>query len=605
MRIEMPPLQLTGEAPLLAQLPAGARIKVRIGEVNQQDGSVMLRLQDGSQVRAQVAPGAQLAQGQAVMVEVASAGENRTVLRILNPATETAQGLQGREAAWAALLEGAGNSLPELPQGTSIAALAHALAKLGVSIRPKTAQQALEIMAKLPGATPQAAAFFSADAALPNQAALQAFLALDAGQTLDHTALQALAQNLEPAAAPESPPAPATDRPATPIIPATQGEATQAAAPASTMDSTPPSVLTDTTVPQTAAAQDNPMPTPITNPASQLDAPTGTAPDIVIDAPPKTPLPSVQPDGAAAPAIPAVIKGDTPAPQALAAQSATPPAAAPPPQAQPVAADPISIAPSAAQASDTSLPPMQNTGNAPAVPIAHAPSPRPLITAAESTPLPATAAHAVVGKADLPALLPKLLSLAVQLREQPAQQVAQGLRSAAQGFSQAAHALAESEAAMAGAPAAQQAATALAQAADLSQQVQRFAYLPLPLQMGDRHEMAELYVMKRGGGRSPLDPQDVTLLLALSTAALSRVEGLLRVQGRSVALTLRVEDDAAGAALKQDEAGLCAALAENGYHLSPIRVQPLAQPTTPLNAHTVLQQGFDAPMRQHQLNITI
>lgn len=603
MRIEMPPLQLTGEAPLLAQLPVGTRIKVRIGEVNQQDGSVMLRLQDGSQVRAQVAPGAQLAQGQAVMVEVASAGENRTVLRILNPATETAQGLQGREAAWAALLEGAGNSLPALPQGTSIAALAHALAKLGVSIRPKTAQQALEIMAKLPGATPQAAAFFSADAALPNQAALQAFLALDAGQTLDHTALQALAQNLEPAAAPESPPAPATDRPANPIIPAQQGEAAQATAPANTMGAVPPSVLTDAPMPQMDAAQGAAIPSPQENPLQALAAPAGGAPDVVIDAS-KTPSPAIQQQGAA-PALPTDVQGDVHAPQAPAAQSAAPMAAAPPPQAQPVAADPISIAPAAVQAAEKGFPQTQNTAGTPAVPIENPSSPRPFAAATESTPLPATAAHGVVGKADLPALLPKLLSLAVQLRDQPAQQVAQGLRSAAQGFSQAAHALAESEAAITGVPAAQQAATALAQAADLSQQVQRFAYLPLPLQMGDRHEMAELYVMKRGGGRSPLDPQDVTLLLALSTAALSRVEGLLRVQGRSVALTLRVEDDAAGAALKQDEAELCAALLEGGYHLSPIRVQPLAQPTTPLNAHTVLQQGFDAPMRQHQLNITI
>lgn len=621
MRIEQAALQqLTAEPYLLAQLPAGTRLKVRIDHISPQDGSVMLRMADGSQLRAQLAPGTQLAPGQAVLLEVAATDSQRTVLRIVAQGDGASPGIQ-RQAAWAALLEGAASGLADVPGAGQMIALSHALALTGSAPRMKAAQQALGILAQMPKATPQAAAFFATDAAMPDAAALEAYLALESGNGLSHDALQSLLTTMPQLLPQETAPALPNSAPAD-LMAQPSAQETAPALP----DSTPADLMAQPQAPEMVPIRQARPPAAPAAPQASADFPadqagSGDTARTTVQASsltelqqtPSSPagsasmtggIPASPPDVPPVPQAPLPARTDAPA-DAVPSRMAAPPAApADSTQAlgagQPVqntAALRPSAVPGPAIPTAAERPHMPETVvHMPAQPAVQAQA---AITAAASAAPPA-APHALAD------LLPRLISFAVRAGDS-SQQLADGLYRAGQSFGREVRTLAaEAEPEITHAsPAVQQAAQSLVQAADLSGQMQRFAYLPLPVQVGGQYEMAELFVMKRGGGRSPIDPQDVTLLLALSTPALSRVEGLLRVQGKSVALTLRVQDPAAGDALAQDTAPLSAALAESGYHLAPVKVQPLVQPTTPLNAQLVLQQAFDQPVRPHRLDVTI
>ncbi len=123
---------------------------------------------------------------------------------------------------------------------------------------------------------------------------------------------------------------------------------------------------------------------------------------------------------------------------------------------------------------------------------------------------------------------------------------------------------------------------------ELLQQPDRFSYVQLPLATEQGRKTAELYVYRRGG-RKQIDPDNATILLALDTEHLGRVESLLSVKQKEATLRISAEHPSGGPFLKEQSTALYGLFAEAGFKLASASFGPLKQPTTPERAEAALE----------------
>ncbi len=130
----------------------------------------------------------------------------------------------------------------------------------------------------------------------------------------------------------------------------------------------------------------------------------------------------------------------------------------------------------------------------------------------------------------------------------------------------------------------------------------RFTYMQLPLQGKDGNcQTAELYVFRRQNKRQEQDGTGISILVALDTAHLGRIESLIRETGGSISLEFRLEETGAADLFKRNVESLKQTLEGAGYRLADMRFAGLEKKTTVLNAgETILpgagrtrQQGID------------
>jgi len=81
---------------------------------------------------------------------------------------------------------------------------------------------------------------------------------------------------------------------------------------------------------------------------------------------------------------------------------------------------------------------------------------------------------------------------------------------------------------------------------------------------------AELFIMKRGGSRKRINPDDATLFISLNTDNIGKIESLIHLYKKSVSLNLRAKDNMILDTLKQDINSLHNALLRKGYKLSRV-----------------------------------
>lgn len=94
----------------------------------------------------------------------------------------------------------------------------------------------------------------------------------------------------------------------------------------------------------------------------------------------------------------------------------------------------------------------------------------------------------------------------------------------------------------------------------------QFAYVSLPIRLGDERSRAELYVYKREkGGVKRIDPEDVRILLVLDTERLGRLETFVEIKGRDVSLRFEVESENVASVIRQNTTKLHKLLDESGY----------------------------------------
>ncbi len=121
----------------------------------------------------------------------------------------------------------------------------------------------------------------------------------------------------------------------------------------------------------------------------------------------------------------------------------------------------------------------------------------------------------------------------------------------------------------------------------LTEDISRFLCLQIPVHLKG-YETAELYVYKRNRKGGKIDPENTSIVLGISTESLGRVEALLRVESRAISLAFSVENAAIIPTFREESVDLKKALSDLRYSLTEYRVCGLSEPTTPLNAEEKL-----------------
>lgn len=114
--------------------------------------------------------------------------------------------------------------------------------------------------------------------------------------------------------------------------------------------------------------------------------------------------------------------------------------------------------------------------------------------------------------------------------------------------------------------------------------IDQYIYSQIPILLNGEYRTAELYFFRKRKGGRKIDPENVKILLALDLKNLGRFEGLVSIKGREVSLRIEVSKAAAKTAFLQDTIKLHKMLAEIGYKLTNIIVEPMEKETSAENA---------------------
>ena len=117
--------------------------------------------------------------------------------------------------------------------------------------------------------------------------------------------------------------------------------------------------------------------------------------------------------------------------------------------------------------------------------------------------------------------------------------------------------------------------------------INQFAYMQIPVQMGDEKKTAELYVFKKKGSKR-LDPENVNILLALDLENMGHWEGLISFRKRDVSVKMQVRGGEEKAYFSENTVMLHELLAEAGFKLVNTEITNSKEETTPLTALAVL-----------------
>jgi hypothetical protein len=125
----------------------------------------------------------------------------------------------------------------------------------------------------------------------------------------------------------------------------------------------------------------------------------------------------------------------------------------------------------------------------------------------------------------------------------------------------------------------------------------RFEHMQVPLSLKDgAYQTAELYVFRHQNRRRECGDAGVSILLALDTQHIGRVETLIRETGGSLSLEFRLEQTEAAEMFKRDGKALEQAVEAAGYRLAGVRFTGLEKRTTALNAgETAMPEAGKAP----------
>ncbi len=109
-------------------------------------------------------------------------------------------------------------------------------------------------------------------------------------------------------------------------------------------------------------------------------------------------------------------------------------------------------------------------------------------------------------------------------------------------------------------------------------------YVQIPLNLSGFHTTMELYVMKKEKNKKRIDPRNAVVLLSLDTQNLGRVEALMDVKDKNVGINLRAEEQKVIDFMKENYRHLYSSLLEKGYKLVDVRYRLLEERVNPVNA---------------------
>ena len=124
----------------------------------------------------------------------------------------------------------------------------------------------------------------------------------------------------------------------------------------------------------------------------------------------------------------------------------------------------------------------------------------------------------------------------------------------------------------------------------LQSSIDQFAYMQLPVIIGQERKTAELFLFRRKGGGRKIDPDNVNILLAIDLEHLGHWEALLNIRHRDVSVRMEVPGASEKDYFNRNTVLLHKMLEEAGFRLVSTDITFSGEKTTLLNALTVLDR---------------
>lgn len=115
-------------------------------------------------------------------------------------------------------------------------------------------------------------------------------------------------------------------------------------------------------------------------------------------------------------------------------------------------------------------------------------------------------------------------------------------------------------------------------------------YYQIPVKISDNNTTAELYIMKKQRNKKKIDPNNTVMFISLDTENLGRVETLIDVKGRNIGIQLRTEKQEINDYIKEYTKDLYNGLSDLGYKLTGIRFKVIDEPATPIKQERLLEE---------------
>lgn len=116
-------------------------------------------------------------------------------------------------------------------------------------------------------------------------------------------------------------------------------------------------------------------------------------------------------------------------------------------------------------------------------------------------------------------------------------------------------------------------------------------FFQLPIIINGDTATAKLYVFKEGKRNKRVNPEDATVIISLDLINLGHLESMIKVKGKTVNVTFRVNNKNTGAIIEKNLVLLKESLEEKGYNLSPIRIITLEQPFSLLSLDAMINES--------------
>ena len=119
--------------------------------------------------------------------------------------------------------------------------------------------------------------------------------------------------------------------------------------------------------------------------------------------------------------------------------------------------------------------------------------------------------------------------------------------------------------------------------------IETFAYLQLPVKLGQEQKSADLYIFKKKGGKKP-DPENINILLSLDLEYMGHWESLINIKNTDISLQMEVAGEAEKDHFSQNTVILHDMLAQAGFKLTGTDITQAKQETNPLTALSTLEK---------------
>jgi hypothetical protein len=119
-------------------------------------------------------------------------------------------------------------------------------------------------------------------------------------------------------------------------------------------------------------------------------------------------------------------------------------------------------------------------------------------------------------------------------------------------------------------------------------------YYQMPVSLSGQNTTAELYIMKRRQSKKRIDPHNSVMFVSLDTNNLGRFETLIDVKGNNVTMNFRTERQEINDFIKENIKFLYTGLSASGYKLADIRYALIDSATPPLKLEQLLLKMMES-----------